>query len=593
MIVRTMVKKWFLFLAIILLVSSLHFSSFEVEAAPAIGSTTVTLYSIADAYVNSSSSETNYGSADYLYVSASSEQDFTYVMFDLSSLPPDANIISAELKIYLSSTGGDIYGIPADKIGTYYCSDNSWTELGITWNNRPSFNAEPTDTWSFSIIYYVMRYKSWDITEDVQIALPLGNLTEVLKFSTKTGDGYAVFHSRERANMPKLEIEYSTEPVFVVHLESAQDTGATSNFGFTTFADYPFSLPIDIDVVNGTYTVTYSSGYMFVRWETTGGVTVADENVDSTVVSVLGNGTLRAVGSNKKFQYAYDNGNPQWCSEEAGHIDAVKFTPLFSGQLLTACYYIYDVSSYLSNTFRVHAMDNNRNDLITPFNVTPTSEGWFDVDLSSYGISVTEGVNFYIGMEWTSDYNPALGEDITNPSERSWYWNGTHWDEETYSDFMIRAVVGTLIDHAVVADGFVFNVPTESNSTISNFQFIKGEKKIIFNVTGTTSTHGFCNITIPNQLLGGPFNVTFGEPFDGQSLSEVLSLNNGTHTWLYFTYIQSSHRIEITGTTVIPEVPSILLPILFMVTTLIASIFRKKFRMTKKQTKTRLSQKEV
>jgi len=473
-----MVKKWVLILTIMLLILlPWCFSSLVVDATPAIGSTTVTLYSTVDAYVNSSSPETNYGNVDSMYVSANSEQDFAYVMFDLSSIPLEANIISAKLKIYLSSTGGEIYWYPADKIGAYYCSNNSWTEHEITWNNKPSFSSQPTDAWSFGIVYTVEVYKSWDITADVRAALPSGILTDVLKFETKTGDGYAVFQSSEDTNKPKLEVEYSMEPVLAVHLESIQDTGFTNNLGLTTFADYIFPLPTDIDVVTGTYQVKYSGGYMFTRWETSGGVTVSDEKAATTNVTVSGNGTLRAVGNVKRLEYTYDCEDPSGEYQVAGRIDAVRFTPLFSGQLLMARFYMYDISSYQSNTFKVHVMDDNRDDLITPFEQTPTSEGWFDLDLSSYGVSVNEGVDFYIGMEWITDYNPDLGEDRTSPSDRSWHWNGTNWKEETYSDFMLRAVVGTLIDHVIVADGPVFHVTTESNSTISNFQFIQGRQK--------------------------------------------------------------------------------------------------------------------
>jgi len=446
-----MKSKKFLLLLITLLISlPMYLSLPHVTASPAIGSTTITVEAVADAYVNSSSPDTNYGDIDSLYVSANSEQDYIYVMFDLSTIPLEANILSAKLKVYLSSTGGSIYWSPADTIGAYYYSDNFWTELGITWNNKPSFNPEPTDTWAFSVIYYTKVYKSWDVTEDVRTALPSRNLTEVLKFESKTGDGYAVFQSREGPNKPKLEVEYSTKPVFLVHLESVQDTGATANLGLITFSGYVFSLPTDIDVVNGSYLVTYSGGYMFVRWETTGGVTVSDENEASTMVTVLGNGTLRAVGTAERFEYAYDQESPQWNSEAAGEMDAVRFTPLFSGQLLTARYYIYDLFSYESNTFKVHVMDENRNDLIPPFNATPSTEGWFDVDLFSYGINVNEGVDFYVGMDWIVDYNPDLGQDNTSPSDRSWHWNGTAWKEETYADFMIRAVVGTVAPEIIV-----------------------------------------------------------------------------------------------------------------------------------------------
>jgi hypothetical protein len=176
-------------------------------------------------------------------------------------------------------------------------------------------------------------------------------------------------------------------------------------------------------------------------------------------------------------------------------------------------------------------------------------------------------------MEWTTSYNPYLGgDDVWTLSDRSWSVNGTDWTESTA--FTIRAVVGTLCCHEIVEDSRVFQIMTESNSTLSDFQFIKGNKKIQFNVAGTTGTSGFCNITIPNQLLGGPFNVTF----DGQPLSEVLSSNNGTHTWLHLTYPQSAHEIEILGTTVIPEFPSAMLSSLFMVITVCVVALARKFR---------------
>ena len=571
-----MVKKWVLILAIMLLMlSPWCFSSLVVDATPAIGSTTVTLYSILDTYVNSSSPETNYGSVDSMYVSANSEQDFVYVMFDLSSIPLEANIISAQLKIYLSSTGGEIYGYPADKIGAYYCSNNSWTEHGITWNNKPSFSSQPTDSWSFGIVYSVGVYKSWDLTADVGVALPSGILTDVLKFETKTGDGYAVFQSSEDTNKPKLEVEYSIEPVLAVHLESIQDTGFTDNLGLTSIADYTFPLPTDIDVVNGTYQVKYSGGYMFTRWETSGGIAVSDEKAAITNVTVSSNGTLRAVGNVKRLEYTYDCENPSGESQIAGRIDAVRFTPLFSGQLLMVRFYMYDVSSYQSNTFKVHVMDNNRNDLISPFEQTPTSEGWFDIDLSSYGISANKGVDFYIGMEWITNYNPRLGKDTTSPSDRSWHWYETDWQEETNSDFMIRAIIGTLIDHEIVADGTVFHVATESNSTISNFQFIKEDKKLLFNVTGPTGETGYCNISIPEELLWGEFSIFMD---DSPLVKDVdyTQTHNGTHYTFYVSYSHSTHSISITGTEVIPEFPLPIFSLFFVTATSLAVMLHRR-----------------
>src|SRR4030067_1221507 len=129
-----MIKKRILVLtAVLLSLSPLSLWAFVVNATPAIGSTTITLYTVADAYVNSSIPASNYGSAASMYVSANSEQDFTYVKFDLASIPLGANVISAKLEVYLTDTGGSIYWSPADTIGAYYCADYSWTELRITW----------------------------------------------------------------------------------------------------------------------------------------------------------------------------------------------------------------------------------------------------------------------------------------------------------------------------------------------------------------------------------------------------------------------------------------------------------------------------
>lgn len=204
-------RKWVFVLTIALLIlSPLYFWSFNVSAES--GTVHLTLYPTADAYVNSSSSDTNYGSASSVYVSANAELDFIYVKFDLDSVPSDANILSASLDLLLVNTGGTIYGIPSDIIGAYYCSNNSWTEDGITWNNKPTPNASPTSTWSFSLFYTIGVYKSWAVAADVIAAVPSGNLTEVFKFSSKDGNGYAFFQSREATNKPKLEIEYSTAP---------------------------------------------------------------------------------------------------------------------------------------------------------------------------------------------------------------------------------------------------------------------------------------------------------------------------------------------------------------------------------------------
>jgi hypothetical protein len=74
-------------------------------------------------------------------------------------------------------------------------------------------------------------------------------------------------------------------------------------------------------------------------------------------------------------------------------------------------------------------------------------------------------------------------------------------------------------------------------------------------------------------MLDGDLNVTV----DGaQPLYSAPPLNNGTHTSLYFTYNNTiPHTVEITGTTVIPEFPTItILPML--IATLLATLVQLK-----------------
>ncbi len=99
--------------------------------------------------------------------------------------------------------------------------------------------------------------------------------------------------------------------------------------------------------------------------------------------------------------------------------------------------------------------------------------------------------------------------------------------------------------YAVVIGGFVFHVVVESNSTVSNFLFNQIEKKMSFNVSGETGTKGFCNVTVPVDLLGGPYTVTFDS-------SPIIAeeTTNGTHTFLYIIYTHTDHIVEITGQTV-------------------------------------------
>jgi hypothetical protein len=106
-----------------------------------------------------------------------------------------------------------------------------------------------------------------------------------------------------------------------------------------------------------------------------------------------------------------------------------------------------------------------------------------------------------------------------------------------------------------------FLVKVVSNSFISAFAFNQSAMTIRLNVTGPTGIGAFCAVTIPTQLLGGPYLCLI----NGGTVTPTTT-TNATHNTLTFTYTHSTHEIEILGTTVIPEFPFVLTTALLLLT---------------------------
>jgi len=129
----------------------------------------------------------------------------------------------------------------------------------------------------------------------------------------------------------------------------------------------------------------------------------------------------------------------------------------------------------------------------------------------------------------------------------------------------------------VVWAGAIYPVALSSNSTISGFKFNQPQMQISFNVTGPSGTVGYCNVTIQKTLLAdSPWTITI----DDVPKTDYTKTENGTHTFIYFTYTHAStSHIVIQGTSVIPEFPKFLvLPLLIITTLLTTAICKRRKR---------------
>jgi hypothetical protein len=521
----------------------------SVSSQEVIGSDVLIVNPVADSFVNESSPDTNYGDLNWLDIKCNSYHQYTYIMFDLSGLPSDANIIAASLGLTITSISGS--GELGVHIGAHYCSDDSWNETGITWNHKPFFEPEATATNSYAFVMWVPARRWWNTTVDVRTAFGLDKkLTEVILFEEpETDHGYVSFRSKEVAGV-ELKIEYTTRPIYTVQFESIQDTRTTSNLGNLNFSSRIMAFPSDWSIVDGSYEVEYQGGYTFLRWEVEGGVSVSDMNAQETSVTVSGSGKLRAVGSAQIMQYSFDDSVGESSTfQTVGEMVAVRFTPLFLGSLKSARFYI---SSDYDHAFNVHVMDANLSDVIQPFSQSASSNGWFEVDLSGYDVSVRG--DFYIAMEWLTDYDPGLGVDGSSPDDRSFEWNGTAWLARS-QDYMIRAVVESTVPIRPI--GVISCLPLSSyvsggeNVTVSgsiaplsigvevNVTYVRPDGSTVVRKALTNTTGAFADTFMPDKvgLWKAMASWSGNEDCEGSaSFPEEFTVSMGT-SYVYFFYL--------------------------------------------------------
>ena len=163
---------------------------------------------LADARVRSSSGTSNYGTDTDIRtrLSSSSSNYESYLKFNLSGV--SGGITKATLRLYGRLSGTSSSGIP---VSIFAVSSTTWTETGITWNNKPTVG---TLLATVVVPDTINRYYEWDLSAYVQSEKAAGrNVVSLALKSTAASSPYTIFNSREASsNRPQLVVTGGASP---------------------------------------------------------------------------------------------------------------------------------------------------------------------------------------------------------------------------------------------------------------------------------------------------------------------------------------------------------------------------------------------
>jgi hypothetical protein len=185
-----------------LFVSAVGISSATAFPFTFTASATTTLAPVADAYVrDGGSAGTNFGADPTLQVkntSAAGNNRRTFLKFDLSGVT--GPVTSAKLRLF----GNHATATTADS--AFAVANNTWTESGINWNNKPALGAKQGASVTITT---TAKYYEWDVTAFVaaQRSAGVDTVSLAVTMDAQTNNAPDTFNARESAsNQPQLVV---------------------------------------------------------------------------------------------------------------------------------------------------------------------------------------------------------------------------------------------------------------------------------------------------------------------------------------------------------------------------------------------------
>lgn len=165
--------------------------------------TEISLTPIDDSYIALDNPDLNHGNDGSLFVRHLLSlyyqyEDVSFLKFDITQLESTITIKSAVLKLYV-----DFINTPGT-VSVHRCSDNSWSEDTITWNNAPSYSSNSEDS---QYINSDGKWVEWNVTNYLKDTISY-NRQITFVFSISGDEGSVDFDSKDYRRVPVLEIDW-------------------------------------------------------------------------------------------------------------------------------------------------------------------------------------------------------------------------------------------------------------------------------------------------------------------------------------------------------------------------------------------------
>jgi RHS repeat-associated protein len=249
---------------------------------------TTTLNPIADAYVlDGTWANSNFGSANPIFTQTrdTTGQNYdSYLKFDTTSAGGAGSVASAKLRVSASKSG------PGVGMTAYAVADTTWSETGITWNNKPARGAALASVTVAGVSYVFYEF---DVSAYVIAEKAAGRNLISFALHNPANSSQAIYiQSRETAsgNAPQLVLTLSPpKPIALAPDPLTITAGASGTLTATLSPTPPEAGTLDVASSN-TAVATVPASVSFASGQTSVPIPVTALAVGSTIVTASANG---------------------------------------------------------------------------------------------------------------------------------------------------------------------------------------------------------------------------------------------------------------------------------------------------------------